>query len=168
MSVLKTCVFAHLSSSQHFQKFWALRARWPKACMRSPGTLSTPRNGRPDRKACGVLCVSSSHSTLASLIWSCSAAVTKLSTLEAQQQHFSYRAMLSAIAQLHRALLPWVSHKYGTICCRMGYRTDMSVQNKTPKRWPRTCWGLLGWPRKYHAMGGIAAILSQYRAMRGH
>ena len=50
-------------------------------------------------------------------------------------------------AKRFRACFPGVSHKYRAICCKMGYRIDMSV---------------------YRAIGGIAAILSQYRAIWGH
>ena len=33
----------------------------------------------------------------------------------------------NSIAKLFRACLPGISHKYRAICCKMGYRTDMSV-----------------------------------------
>ena len=32
-----------------------------------------------------------------------------------------------SIAKCFRACFPGVSHKYRAICCKMGYRTDMSV-----------------------------------------
>ena len=32
-----------------------------------------------------------------------------------------------SIAKCFRACFPGVSHKYRVICCKMGYRTDMSV-----------------------------------------
>ena len=32
-----------------------------------------------------------------------------------------------SIAKIVRACFPGVSHKYRAICCKMGYRTDMSV-----------------------------------------
>ena len=49
--------------------------------------------------------------------------------LEAQQQHFCYLAVLSAIISqfVFFVCFFWMSRKYGTTRCRMRYRTDMSV-----------------------------------------
>ena len=48
--------------------------------------------------------------------------------LEAQQQYFSYRdACSDSIAKLFRACFCGVSHHYRVTCCKMGYRTDVSV-----------------------------------------
>ena len=49
-----------------------------------------------------------------------------------------------SIANLFCACFPGVSHKYRAICCKMGYRTDMSAPNKAPRGGYRTllgdCW----------------------------
>ena len=49
--------------------------------------------------------------------------------LEAQQRHFSYRAMLVAIVSQNCFLLVFsvVSHDYCAIRCKMGYRPDVPV-----------------------------------------
>ena len=53
-----------------------------------------------------------------------------------------------SIAKLFRACFPGVSHKYRAICCKMGYRTDMSVYNKAPRRGIAPCWGIAGTAEK--------------------
>ena len=47
--------------------------------------------------------------------------------LEAQQQYFSYRAILVAIVSQNSFVFFVVSHNYRAICCKMGYRTDVPV-----------------------------------------
>ena len=39
----------------------------------------------------------------------------------------SHDTFSDSIAKILRACFPGVSHKYRAICCKMGYRTDMSV-----------------------------------------
>ena len=53
-----------------------------------------------------------------------------------------------SIAKLFRACFPGVSHKYRAICCKMGYRTDMSVSNKAPRGGIAPCWGIAGMAEK--------------------
>ena len=61
-----------------------------------------------------------------------------------------------------------VSHKYRAIRCKMGYRTDTFVQEKAPSGGIAPCWGIAGMAEKVSRDRGIAAILSQYRAIWGH
>ena len=77
-------------------------------------------------------------------------------------------ACSDSIAKLFRACFPGVSHKYCAICCKMGYRTDMSVYNKAPRGGIAPCWGIAGMAEKVSRNRGIAAILSHYRAIWGH
>ena len=52
------------------------------------------------------------------------------------------------IAKLFRACFPGVSHRYRAICCKMGYRTGMSVQNGAPRGGIASCWGIAGMAEK--------------------
>ena len=53
-----------------------------------------------------------------------------------------------SIAKCFRACFPGVSHKYRMICCKLGYRTDMSVKKKAPKGGIAPCWGIAGMAEK--------------------
>ena len=53
-----------------------------------------------------------------------------------------------SIAKLFRACFPGVSHRYRAICCKMGYRTGMSVQNEAPRGGIASCWGIAGMAEK--------------------
>ena len=89
--------------------------------------------------------------------------------LEAQQRYFSYRAMLLAIVSQNSFVLVF-----------MGYRTTIIARYVA--KWGiaqmclfRTKWGvshhfgeLLTSLKKYRAIWGITAIVSQYRAIWGH
>ena len=46
-----------------------------------------------------------------------------------------------SIAKRFRACFPWVSHMYREICCKTGYRTDMSVVKEGTKEGYRTLLG---------------------------
>ena len=82
-------------------------------------------------------------------------------SLEAQQRYFSYREILVAIVSQNDFVLVLcgVSHSYRAICCKRGYRTDVVSHHFGE---------LLTSLNKYRTIGGIAAIVSQYRAMWGH
>ena len=75
-----------------------------------------------------------------------------------------------SIAKLFRTCFYGVSHNYRAICCKMGYRTYVSVRLLSAKgggvshRFGEALTSL----KNYRAMWGIAAILSQYRAVWGH
>ena len=70
-----------------------------------------------------------------------------------------------SIAKLFRACFPGVSHKYRAICCKWGITLICLCKRRHQGGVSHAVGGLLRWPRKYRAIGGIAAILSQYRAI---
>ena len=74
-------------------------------------------------------------------------------SLEAQQRYLSYRAILVAIVSqnVFVFLFSVVSHNYHSICCKMGYRTDVSVRKKGANG------GVL------HRFGGVQTFLERYR-----
>ena len=53
-----------------------------------------------------------------------------------------------SIAKCFRACFPGVSHKYRAICCKMGYRTDMSVYKKAPRGGIAPSWGIAAMAEK--------------------
>ena len=61
-----------------------------------------------------------------------------------------------------------VSHNYRVICCKMGDRRYVPVQNYVPRGVSHHFGGVLTSLKKYRAIWGIAAIVSQYRAIWGH
>ena len=75
-----------------------------------------------------------------------------------------------SIAKLFRACFCGVSHNYRAIRSKMGYRTDVAVENdRSAKGRYRTILGDYETPfKKYRVIWGIAAIVSQYRAIWGH
>ena len=91
---------------------------------------------------------------------------------EAQQRYFSYRAILSAIVSQNFFVLVFLG--YRTSIARYVAKWGIALMCLCSKRRRQgggvshPVGGLLGWPRKYRAIGDIAAILSQYRAIWGH
>ena len=91
-------------------------------------------------------------------------------TLEAQQRYFSYRAILVAIVSQNYFALVFVGYrtiiaryvaKWGIaqMClCKIKYQGGVSHHFG----------GMLTSLKKYRAICGIAAIVSQYRAIWGH
>ena len=53
-----------------------------------------------------------------------------------------------SIAKLFRACFCGVSHNYRAICCKMGYRTDMSGINESTKGGIAPFWGSANLPEK--------------------
>ena len=61
----------------------------------------------------------------------------------------SYRAILVAIvSQTFWCLFRGVSHNHRAICCKMGYRTDVSVKAKYSKGGIAASWGAADLPEK--------------------
>ena len=86
-----------------------------------------------------------------------------LRPLEDQQRYFSYRVTLVAIVSQNYLvfILVGVSHNCRAICCKTGYCTDVpGVSHHFGE--------LLTSMKNYLAIWGIAATISQYRAIWGH
>ena len=90
--------------------------------------------------------------------------------LEAQQRYFSYRAILVAIVSQNSFVLVFVG--YRTIIARYvakwGIAQMCLCEIKYQGGVSHKFGGVLSSLKKYHAIRGIAAIVSQYRAIWGH
>ena len=90
--------------------------------------------------------------------------------LEAQQRYFSYRAILVAIVSQNSFMLVFVG--YHTIIARYvanwGIAQMCLCETKKQGGVLHDFGGLLTSLRKYRAIWGIAAIVSQHRAIWGH
>ena len=89
---------------------------------------------------------------------------------EAQQRYFSYRAILSAIVSQNCFVLVFLGYRtsIARYVAKWGIALICLCKRRHQGGVSHPVGGLLGWPRKYRAIGGIAAILSQYRAIWGH
>ena len=90
--------------------------------------------------------------------------------LEAQQRYFSYRAILVAIVSQNSLVLVFMG--YRTIIARYvakwGIAQMCLCETKYQEGVSHHVGGVLNSLKKYRAIWGIAAIVSQYRAIRGH
>ena len=92
------------------------------------------------------------------------------SSLEAQQRYFSYRVILVAIVSRNSFVLVFfgVSHKYRAIRSKTGIAQMCLCETKYQGGLSRLFGGVLISLKKYREIWGIAAIVSQYRAIWGH
>ena len=91
--------------------------------------------------------------------------------LEAQQRYLSYRAILAAIvSQMFSCLFSWGIAQVSRDMLQNGVSDRCAcVKLSTKGGGYRTIFGgMLTSLKKYRAIRGIAAIVSQYRAIRGH
>ena len=97
-------------------------------------------------------------------------ALLESSPLEAQERYFSYRAMLVAIVSQNYFVLVFVG--YRTIIARYvakwGIAQMCLCESKCQGRVSHHFGELLTSLKRYRAIWGIAAIVSQYRAIWGH
>ena len=78
-------------------------------------------------------------------------------------------AFSDSVAKFFRACFPGISHKYCAICvAKWGIALICLCKTRHQGGVSHPVGELLEWLRKYRAIGGIAAILSQYRAIWGH
>ena len=90
--------------------------------------------------------------------------------LEAQQRYFSYRAILVAIVSQNSFVLVFMGYRtlIARYVAKWGIAQMCLCETKYQGGVSHQLGGLLTSLEKYRAMWGIAAIVSQYRAIWGH